>query len=98
MCLAPAAHTCNPCDSGGRDKKDHGLKSAWANSLQDPILKTPITKKGLVDWLEVQSLSSSPSSAPHTKKTKTEMAFCFQKWRTEMENKSCTGRWYLWEG
>jgi hypothetical protein len=46
MCWAPVAHTCNPCDSGGGDKEDHGSKTAWANSLQDPISQTPITKKG----------------------------------------------------
>jgi hypothetical protein len=49
MCWAPLAHDGNPCDSGGRDKEDHGL----ANSLLDPISKTPITNKGLVDWLKV---------------------------------------------
>jgi hypothetical protein len=34
-----------------------------ANSLWDPILKKPITKKGLVEWLKVQALSSNPSTA-----------------------------------
>jgi hypothetical protein len=53
---APVAHTCNPSYSGDRDQEDHGLKSAWANSLQDPILKHPSQKKGgwgLVEWLKV---------------------------------------------
>jgi hypothetical protein len=39
------AHACNPTYSGGKDQEAHGLKPDWANSLQDPILKTPITKK-----------------------------------------------------
>jgi hypothetical protein len=42
----PVAHTCNPSYSGGRDQEDHSLKSAWANSLWDPILKKPSQKKG----------------------------------------------------
>jgi hypothetical protein len=33
---------------GGRDQEDRGLKPAQANSSQDPILKIPNTKKGLV--------------------------------------------------
>ena len=77
MCWAPVANTYNPCDSGGRDKENLGSKTAWANSLQDPISKTPITKKRLVDSLKVESLSPSPSSAPHTKKKiNTMMDFC----------------------
>jgi hypothetical protein len=40
------SHTCNPSYLGGRDQKDHGLKPGQANSLQDPISKKPITKKG----------------------------------------------------
>jgi ribosomal protein L44E len=35
----PVAHTCNPSYSGGRDQEDHGLKSAMANSWQDPTSK-----------------------------------------------------------
>jgi hypothetical protein len=53
MCWAPMAQTFNPCDSGRREKEDHGSKTAWRNSLQDPMSKTPITKKGLLDWLKV---------------------------------------------
>jgi hypothetical protein len=37
---------CNPGYLGGRDQEDHSSKPAWANSSQDPISKTPITKKG----------------------------------------------------
>jgi hypothetical protein len=36
---ALVAHAYNPSYSGGRDQEDHGLKPAWANSSQDPILK-----------------------------------------------------------
>jgi hypothetical protein len=46
-------HSCtggcayNPSCSGDRDQMGHGSKPAWANSLQDPILKKLITTKGL---------------------------------------------------
>jgi hypothetical protein len=43
------AHICNPSYSGGRDQEDHGSKPAPANSLYDPISKTPFTKKKK-DW------------------------------------------------
>jgi hypothetical protein len=33
------AHACNPSFSGGRVQEVHSSKSAWANSLRDPILK-----------------------------------------------------------
>jgi hypothetical protein len=39
------AHVYNPIYSGGRDQDDWSSKPAWANSLRDPILKKPITKK-----------------------------------------------------
>jgi tRNA A22 N-methylase len=39
------AHTCNPSYTGGRDQEDRSLKPAWANSLRNPILKKPFTKK-----------------------------------------------------
>jgi hypothetical protein len=46
------AHAYNSGYSGGRDQDDHGLKPAWRNGLQDPILKKK-HKKGLVEWLKV---------------------------------------------
>jgi hypothetical protein len=46
------AHAYNPSYSGGGDQEDHSSKSAWTNSLGDPILKKPITKNGLVEWLK----------------------------------------------
>jgi hypothetical protein len=45
-CQVLVAHACNPSYSGGRDQEDQGSKPAQANSLWDPILKKPITKKG----------------------------------------------------
>jgi hypothetical protein len=47
------AHTCNLSYQGGRDEEDLGLKPARAHSSWDTISKTPITKKGLVEWLKV---------------------------------------------
>jgi hypothetical protein len=53
--LALVAHTCNPSYSGSRDQEDRSLKPAQANSVQDPIAKKLITKKGLVAWPWVQT-------------------------------------------
>jgi hypothetical protein len=39
------AHICNFSYSRGRDQQDLSWKPAQANSLGDPISKTPITKK-----------------------------------------------------
>jgi hypothetical protein len=44
------------------DQEDHCLKSAQANSSTRPYLKKPFTKIGLVEWLKVKALSSSPST------------------------------------
>jgi hypothetical protein len=56
------AHTCNPSYSGGGDQEDCGSQPARANSSQDPISKNTQETKGLVEWLKVKALSSSPSS------------------------------------
>jgi hypothetical protein len=48
----PVAHTYNPSYSGGRNQKNHSLKSGWANSSRTHISKKPITKKELVEWLK----------------------------------------------
>jgi hypothetical protein len=37
---------CNPSYSGGRDQDDGGSKPAQDKSLQDPILKKKLYKKG----------------------------------------------------
>jgi hypothetical protein len=55
--------TCNPSYSGGRDLEDRSSKPAWTSSLQDPISKIPITKKG---WWS--GSRCSPSSNPSTAK------------------------------
>jgi hypothetical protein len=55
------AHTCNPSYSGGRDQKDHGSKSSWANSSQNTISRKIHHKKRLVEWLKVKVLSSNPN-------------------------------------
>jgi hypothetical protein len=61
----PGVHICNPSYSGGRDPEDGSSKPAWADSSQDPISKKDIKKKtGLVEWLKVKALNSSP--VPHT--------------------------------
>jgi hypothetical protein len=41
----PVAHTYNPSYSGSKDQEAHGLIPAWANSLRDPISKTPSQKR-----------------------------------------------------
>jgi hypothetical protein len=38
------AHSCNSSYSGGRDQEDLHSEPAWANSLQNPILKNPTQK------------------------------------------------------
>jgi hypothetical protein len=58
---ALVSHTCNPSYSGGRDQKDCGSKPQ-ANSSRECILKNPSQKIGLVEWLKVKALSSSPST------------------------------------
>jgi hypothetical protein len=56
------AHACNASYSGSRDQEDRGSKPAWANSSRDPIKKNTHHKKGLVEWLKVKALNSSPST------------------------------------
>jgi hypothetical protein len=43
-------------------QEDCGSKPAQANSSVRPYLKKPFTKIGLVEWLKVKALSSSPST------------------------------------
>jgi hypothetical protein len=68
----PVPHACNRCYSGDRDQKDCGSKPAQAKSSRDPVeigfYEKPFTKIGLVEWLKVKALSSSPSTAK-TKQT-----------------------------
>jgi hypothetical protein len=39
------------------DKEDQGWKPALANSLREPVSKTPLHEKGLVEWLKVKALT-----------------------------------------
>jgi hypothetical protein len=60
---ALVGHVYNPSYSGGKDQKFRGSKPAWANSSARPYLEKPFAKIGLVQWLKVKALSSSPSTA-----------------------------------
>jgi hypothetical protein len=71
--------TCNPSNSGSRDQEDRDSKPAQANSFRDPISKTPITKKGLVEWFKEKALSSSPSTAKKKKKSPNSKVSSVQK-------------------
>jgi hypothetical protein len=62
------AHSCNPSYSGGRDQEDHDSKPGRATSSLRTYLKKPFTKIGLVEWLKVKALSSSPSTTKEKKK------------------------------
>jgi hypothetical protein len=73
-------HTCNPGYSGGREKEDHGLRPAMANSSRDPILKK-LHKKGLVEWFKVESWSSNSST---TKKKENANDFIMIKSRSSV--------------
>jgi hypothetical protein len=57
------AHTCNPSYSGSRDQKDHGWKPVWTKKFMRPYLEKSFTKIGLVEWLKVKALSSSPNTS-----------------------------------
>jgi hypothetical protein len=79
------AQACNPSYSRGRDLEDHASKPAWANRLQNPILKTPITKKRLVEWLKVKDLSVLQKKKKR-KKERSQIntdTFHFQIWEKE---------------
>jgi hypothetical protein len=57
----------NPSHSGGRDQEDHSSKPALANSSTRSYLEKLFTKIGLVEWLKVKALSSSPSTEKNKK-------------------------------
>jgi hypothetical protein len=61
------AHSCNPNYSGGRDLEDCSSKPATAKCSLRPSLEKILHKKGLVEWLKVEALSSNPSTSkkPH---------------------------------
>jgi hypothetical protein len=63
------AHACNlPSYLAGRDQEDRSSQPAQANSSRDPISKKPFTKIGLLEWLKMKSLNSSPSTTKRKKK------------------------------
>jgi hypothetical protein len=45
-------HDYNPTFSGGRNQEDPGWKLTLTSSSRDPIMKTPNTKIGLVEWFK----------------------------------------------
>jgi hypothetical protein len=62
------AHAFNPTYSGGRDQDTRRSNSAPGKKFVRPYLEKPFTKIGLVEWLKVKTLSSSPSTAKKKKK------------------------------
>jgi hypothetical protein len=66
----PVAHACNHSYSGGRDQEDCDSEPAQANISVRPYLKKPFAKIGLVEFLKVKALSSSPSTKKKKKKKK----------------------------
>jgi hypothetical protein len=62
------AHIYNPSYSGGRDQEVHVLKPAGANSSLRPYLEKPFIKIGLMEWLKMKAMSSSPSTAKKKKR------------------------------
>jgi ribosomal protein S21 len=43
------------------------FKASWGKQFKRPYLKKPITEKGLVEWLKMKALSSSPNTAKKRK-------------------------------
>jgi hypothetical protein len=54
------------------------LKPAQANSSARPYLEKFFTKIGLMEWLKVKALSSSPST---TKRKKEKKKYLNKKWQ-----------------
>jgi hypothetical protein len=73
----PVVHACNLSYAGGRDQEDHSSKPAWANSSGRLYLKKPFSEIGLVEWLKVKALSSSPSTSK-----KKRIIRMHERWRT----------------
>jgi hypothetical protein len=58
------AHPCNPGYSGGRDQEDCCVSEASQDKeFWRPYLEKNHHRKGLVEQLKVQTLSSNPSTA-----------------------------------
>jgi hypothetical protein len=56
------AHTYSPSYSGARDQEDQGSKPARVNNSCETLSRKTLHKKGLVEWLKVQSLNSNRST------------------------------------
>jgi hypothetical protein len=65
------AHTCNPFYSGGSLKL---FEASPGKYLMRLALKSLSPNIGLVEWLKVKALSSSPSTPPHTHKQKCDIS------------------------
>jgi hypothetical protein len=63
------AHTCNPSYPGGRDQEKLQFEASLGKEFERHYLEKSHHKKGLVEWLKVQALSSRTST---TKKKKRE--------------------------
>jgi hypothetical protein len=76
------AHTCTSRYFKGRDQEGHGLRLAWANSLQDTLSPKMDWRK--MDWrhaiehlfFECKALNSNPSSTKKQKRKKKELGMC----------------------
>jgi hypothetical protein len=70
---APLVHAYNHIYSGGSDQEDCSWKPAGENSFLRPYLEKLFTKIGVVEWLKVKALSSSPSTTKIRKRKKREI-------------------------
>jgi hypothetical protein len=61
MSRAPVAHACNPSYWGGRDQEDSSSKPA-RQIVRETLSQKTLYKIGLVEWLKVKALSSSPNT------------------------------------
>jgi hypothetical protein len=61
------AHACNPNYSGGRDQRME-VRSQIRQIVLETLNQKPFTKIGLVKWLKMKALSSSPSTAKKKEK------------------------------
>jgi hypothetical protein len=96
------AHACNPSYSGGRDQENFGSKPARENSFKRPYLEKPFTKIGLMEWLKVKALSSSPSTTRKKKSTHYKKGLahsynpCYLRGRDQEDHslKPAPGKWF----
>jgi hypothetical protein len=74
----PVAHSYNPSYSGDRDHRTITVRNQLGQIVcEHPISKIPNTKKGgLVEWLKVRAMSSSPSTEERKKKKKKKRTCC----------------------